>query len=96
MRIWRGVKRAVTAIVEGEVTSEYLAAGKKIVCEHCGETRFRERTALATGDAYNVLTTLMCETCGRIFWYGVRPDRVRDSSSGMKDGDSTNDARQDA
>lgn len=96
MRIWRGVKRAAAAMVEGEVTSEYLAAGKKIVCEHCGNTRFRERTALATGYAYKVLTTLMCETCGRVFWYGVRPDRAGDSSSGTKDDDSTTDARQDA
>jgi hypothetical protein len=85
MGIWEGVKRASKAVVAGVGPAEYLAAGKKIICEHCGHTRFHEGEALLNTVGMTFLkldwanktaTTLMCDTCGRIYWYGVRPDPV--------------------
>ena len=85
MGIWEGIKRASKAVVTGPGPAEYSAAGKKIVCEHCGHSQFHEGEALLNTVGMTFLgldwanktaTTLMCDACGRIHWYGVRPDPV--------------------
>jgi hypothetical protein len=84
MGIWESVKRATKAIAQGDPPSRYFAGGKQIVCEHCGHGLFDEGAAqLNTAGmtffgldwANKTATTLMCDACGRIQWYAIRPER---------------------
>ncbi len=84
MGIWEGVKRASKAMAEGEPPARYFAGGKEIECEHCGHKEFDEGQAQLNTTGLTLLgldwlnqtaTTLMCDSCGRIHWYGVRPER---------------------
>ena len=83
MGIWEGVKRGTKAIVKSEPAG-YFAGGKQIVCEHCGHQEFNEGHAQLNTSGMTFFgldwtnktaTTLMCDACGRIHWYGVRPER---------------------
>lgn len=85
MGIWDGVKRASKALTEGVPPTNYYAAGKQVICEHCGNEDFHEgRAQLNTSGmtfmgldwANETATTLMCDVCGRIHWYGVKPKRT--------------------
>ena len=75
---------ASKAIADGGGPAQYTAGGKKIVCRHCGHDRFDEgRAQLNTASlsflnldwANRSATTLTCDGCGRIQWYGVAPER---------------------
>ena len=84
MGIWAGMKRASKAIADGGGPARYTAGGKMIVCEHCGHVEFDEGRAQLNTAALLFLnldwanrsaTTLMCDACGRIHWYGFAPER---------------------
>ncbi len=84
MGIWEGLKRASKAMTEGDPPARYSAGGKQIICEHCGHEEFDEGSALLNTAGMSFVnldwanksaTTLMCDACGRIHWYGVKPDR---------------------
>ena len=84
MGIWEGVKRASKTLVDGPPPAKYFAGGKQIVCEHCDHDQFDEgkaqlntvgMTFLGMDWANKTATTLMCDACGRIHWYGVPPER---------------------
>ncbi|WP_165245230.1 hypothetical protein [Paludisphaera soli] len=85
MGIWKGLKRAARSIVEGRGAGSYLAGGRKLACPHCGGDRFSEgRTLMNTpGMSFANLdwadrraTTLMCERCGLVQWFGLEPQRL--------------------
>jgi uncharacterized protein len=84
MGIWEGLKRGSKALAEGDPPARYFAGGKQIVCEHCGHEEFDEGSALLNTAGMSFMnldwanksaTTLMCDACGRIHWYGIKPDR---------------------
>ena len=84
MGIWEGVKRGSKALIEGDPPARYLAGGRPVFCEHCHSDVFHEGEAqlntagvtfLQLDWANKCATTLMCNTCGRIHWYGIKPER---------------------
>ena len=92
MGIWRGVKRA-SKVVFNHAPGGYVSCGKRICCEHCGHAEFNEGSAqlntagmtfLGLDWANRTATTLMCAACGRIQWYGKRPDRIEAADGSFK------------
>ena len=86
MSIWMGVKRGVRAIVEGEGPSEYIAVDKVVMCPHCEHTEFIQGSAQLNSAGMSFLgldwanksaTTLMCDRCGFIMWFGISPNRIQ-------------------
>lgn len=90
MGIWEGLKRGAASLakdaslVKGDGPACFAAGGKQIACEHCGHEAFVEGRALLNTFGMTFLgldwanqsaTTLMCDRCGRIQWYGVPPER---------------------
>ena len=89
MGLWEGLKRGTKAFVEslasGPEPQSYLAGGLKVACPHCRGELFHQGYALrntrgktlagldwADGGA----TTLACDRCGLIQWFGREPQRV--------------------
>ncbi len=67
-----------------EESGRFAAAGRKVVCPHCGEDRFDEGTVLLNSTVLTLLdldwadrhaTILSCRRCGRIEWFSRKPDR---------------------
>ncbi len=63
----------------------FALQGKTITCPHCSHDRFRPGKALLSARALTFwgldwanreATTLRCEQCGRIEWFGLEPQRV--------------------
>lgn len=84
MGIWNGLKRASRAIAESTGPAKYSAGGKQVRCEHCGRDQFTEGNAqlntagmtfMGLDWANQTATTLTCHACGRIHWFGIRPQR---------------------
>jgi uncharacterized protein len=81
----QGYKRAgmsESPLTKNKATSEFRAGGKKVVCAHCGSTRFQERQAqlntwIATLFNFDWLnrsaTALICSRCGHIMWFAQKP-----------------------
>ena len=74
----RGLKAATT--FKPEI---YLVADKQVVCPHCGSNEFALGSAQlnTTGMTFVGLDwadksayTLMCAHCGRIEWFGQKPE----------------------
>ncbi len=85
MSIWESIKQVSKAVIGELGPGEYMAAGRKIRCPHCGGTYFIEGSAqlntagmtfLGLDWANRSATTLMCDHCGYIQWYGEKPERV--------------------
>ena len=83
MGIWNGIKRASKAIAEGTGPTQYIAGGKILHCQHCDETHFLEGSAQLNTAGMTFLnmdwanksaTTLMCDNCSLIHWFGERPE----------------------
>lgn len=86
MGIWESLtgKSKAAADADADAPARYIAGGKPIVCEHCGHDEFDEGKAQLNTAEMSLLnmdwlnpsaTTLMCDACGRIHWYGVKPER---------------------
>lgn len=80
-RLKRGLRAAASAWGPGS----YEVEGKKVVCPHCGKGEFAEGSAqlntagmsfIGLDWANKSAHTLMCSECGRIEWFGQRPDRM--------------------
>lgn len=84
-RLRRGFKAA--ASVWGP--RRFTIQDKVVICPHCGHDEFAEgdaqlntsgMTFLGLDWANKSAYTLMCSECGRIEWFGQRPERVGRSS----------------
>ena len=78
-----GLKAGVKGFFRGLQPGHYEAAGRRVVCAHCGGSTFAEHEALlnTTGATFVKLdwlnksgTALICENCGLIQWFGRRPE----------------------
>ncbi|MDG3004667.1 hypothetical protein [Paludisphaera mucosa] len=83
MGLWKGLMRGMTDLTSRGPAS-YLAGGRTVCCPHCESDRFVEgRTLMNTPGmtfmnldwANRQATTLMCDRCGLVQWFGVRPSR---------------------
>jgi uncharacterized protein len=82
--IGKALKSAAKAMVDSMGPGQYIAAGKKIECPHCGGDEFAQGKAqLNTAGmtffevdwANKSATTLACTKCGSIQWYIKEPER---------------------
>ena len=64
---------------------EYMAAGKKITCPHCGGSKFAGKTALLNTKMMTLFdfdwadrsaTTLACVNCGAVLWFAKKPESL--------------------
>lgn len=72
--LWEDLKRARKSFVEGGNPSSYSAGGRTLACPHCGGARFSEGWARL--NTPSVATTLICERCGLVQWFGLEPQRL--------------------
>jgi predicted nucleic-acid-binding Zn-ribbon protein len=79
---WARMKRAASQAVSPR---EYEAAGRQIVCPHCGGSTFDKSEAQLNTAGMSFLnldwanrsaTTLTCSTCSRIEWFLERPREI--------------------
>ena len=81
------LKRGAKAFSSGfsQSAGRYAAAGKEIVCPHCGGAEFAEGSAqlntrwmtfLDLDWADKSATTLACVNCGGVLWFLKRPERL--------------------
>jgi hypothetical protein len=78
MGIWEGLKRGTKALIRGDRLGPgtFLAGGQKVMCPHCKSATFFEGRGLLTYQSrLKDATTLMCDHCGLIQWFGVGPER---------------------
>jgi len=80
------LKAGARAIVFEADPAEYVVAGRKVKCPHCGETRFAPGRALLNTRGATFLnldwtnesaTVLICAECGRIEWFADEPQEVQ-------------------
>jgi hypothetical protein len=85
MGIWEGLKRGTKALLQGEGPVSFQAGGQKVSCPHCKSEAFYEGRALLNTFGMTFLnldwankgaTTLMCDQCGLIQWFGIEPERL--------------------
>ena len=78
-------ERAFSAFSDSFGPSEYTAADKNIICDHCGGAKFAEggaqlntagMTFLSLDWADKSATTLACTNCGKIHWFIRKPERM--------------------
>ena len=83
MSIWEGIRRGVKGAVS-HGPARFEAGGQFIQCPHCRGDQFLEGSALlaTAGMAFfgaewanRSATTLMCDKCGLIQWFGTAPDK---------------------
>lgn len=75
-----GVKGFFRSVAGGN--RQYEAAGRQILCTHCGGDTFEQHEAMLNTTGATLLnldwlnqsgTALICDTCGLIQWFGRRP-----------------------
>jgi len=62
-------------MVKKEPPSSYIAAGKLIVCGHCGSEIFNGRRVLVRGP---LSYCLVCTKCSLAMWFEIAPNRKAD------------------
>jgi hypothetical protein len=81
----KAFKRAAGAFADSFGPSEFAAGGKKILCDHCGASKFAEGSALlnTAGMTFAHLdwadtsaATLACTNCGKLQWFLKKPERI--------------------
>jgi uncharacterized protein len=81
----RGLKAGLKGFAGAFGPEQYKAAGRPVVCGHCGGNTFSKQEALlnTTGATLAKLdwlnksgTALICENCGLIQWFGKPPEKI--------------------
>jgi hypothetical protein len=72
--IARGLKAAAVSLISAAEASEFVIAGRKVVCAHCTETKFHKKeynltTDMRQGFGADGATILVCAKCQRIEWF---------------------------
>jgi hypothetical protein len=84
-KFWRALKMAAKGFADAGSPGEYAAAGKKILCAHCGGNVFAGKTALLNTKIMTFLdfdwadpsaTTLACINCGYVQWFAKKPESL--------------------
>lgn len=78
------LKRGFAAAVSSATAAHsFSAAGKKIVCLHCGEDKFYRGNALIdrnrlieTDWVDNEVALLACANCSRLEWFADEPEQL--------------------
>ena len=79
------LRRAARAAQEEEDLGRFAAAGKTIVCPHCGGDQFDSGAVLLNTTVLTLLdldwadrraSILSCRRCGRIEWFSRSPERL--------------------
>jgi rubrerythrin len=82
-KLGRALRRGVEAFEEARESRRYQAAGKQVVCQHCGNDTFTPEEAMLnrTGRTFFDLdwtdkagTALVCNRCGLIHWFLEPPE----------------------
>ncbi|OJW28031.1 MAG: hypothetical protein BGO49_07515 [Planctomycetales bacterium 71-10] len=89
MGLWRGLMRGAKAfaesLAEGPEPFHYVAGDLKVACPHCQGDLFHQGYALRNTRGRTLAgldwtdggaTTLTCDRCGLIQWFGREPRRV--------------------
>lgn len=85
-RFFEALKAGVKGFKEGTEPSEYLVAGRRVTCPHCGGVTFAPGSALLNTrgrTAFNLDWTdpsasiLVCAECGRVEWFMTEPEPSR-------------------
>ncbi len=72
----RGLKAGVKAAREPILPPKYEAAGKRVVCSHCGADTFESPEGLiGTFSGW----TLQCSQCGHLECFGKEPREIYDA-----------------
>jgi DNA-directed RNA polymerase subunit RPC12/RpoP len=72
--IAKGLKAAAVSLIQDDPGEEFVIAGKKLSCTHCGRRVFEKKrynltTDLRQGFGADGATVLICKTCNRIEWF---------------------------
>ena len=83
--IGKALKAGLRAAMEGPDGHEYQAAGRRVRCTHCENTKFVAREALLNTTGMTLLnldwanssgTALVCTQCALIQWFAHKPEQV--------------------
>ena len=78
------LRKAAHSSGDKDESGIFVAAGKQVVCPHCGSDRFEEGRVLLNSTVLTLFdldwadrnaTILSCRKCSRIEWFARRPDR---------------------
>jgi hypothetical protein len=78
------LKSAVSAAISAMKPGRYTAAGKPVICSHCGSEVFDEKSVLLNTRTKTFFdmdwldsgaAVLICTECSRIHWFAKCPDR---------------------
>lgn len=72
--IAKGLKAAAVSLIKDDPGEEFVIAGKKLSCTHCGQSLFEKKrynltTDLRQGFGSDGAVVLICKTCNRIEWF---------------------------
>jgi predicted nucleic-acid-binding Zn-ribbon protein len=84
-KFFDAVRRGFKAMADANGPGRFAVEGKAVTCPHCGHDTFAEGSILLNTVgmtffgldwANRTASTLMCAQCGRIEWFGQKPERV--------------------
>ena len=70
MNVLEQLTEAFKEMVKKEPPASYLAAGKQVVCGHCGSETFSSQRVLVRGPLSHCL---VCTNCSLAMWFEIAP-----------------------
>jgi hypothetical protein len=74
MNVLEQLGESFREMVKKEPPASYLAAGKQVVCGHCGSGTFNSQRVLVRGPLSDCL---VCTKCSLAMWFERGPERVQ-------------------